>query len=182
MNPASEDQHEDLPVELVGYSDRACAIVAGAILETLLERLLRKSMVPNTTEVLFAKYGPLNSFAAKIDLARALGLITRVEVDDLHRIRRIRNEFAHSLEPMSFTTSPVRDHVAQLRFRRSTITKLATTMRTDFHACVAMLTGWLRGRIERAVTPAVPPEFAESLLTHRHGDAEGGGETAEAKE
>lgn len=40
----------------------------------------------------------LNNFNSRIELCAALGLITSRERDDLHLFRRVRNEFAHSLE------------------------------------------------------------------------------------
>jgi hypothetical protein len=55
-------------------SDRACAVLAGALLDSLLEHLLRKAMVPDSSQDLFRAQGPLGSFAAKIDLALAVGL------------------------------------------------------------------------------------------------------------
>ncbi len=89
-----------LPLELAAAGDRGCAIVSAALLESLLEHLLRRSMLSQCSEPLFATYGPLTSFAAKIDLAAALALLTPAEAADLHLIRKIRNEFAHEISQL----------------------------------------------------------------------------------
>ncbi|MGH7860101.1 MAG: hypothetical protein ACREQY_22470 [Candidatus Binatia bacterium] len=90
-----------LPIFRVYHAetDRGAAIVAASLLDDLLEQLLRRSMLPCASDDFFRGYGPLSSFSAKIDLARFLGLIGRGEYSELHRIRKIRNVFAHSLDP-----------------------------------------------------------------------------------
>jgi hypothetical protein len=59
-------------------TDRYAAIIAGSIFEDALESVMQDCFVPlsNTKyKVLFESYGPLSTFAVKIDLAYALGLI-----------------------------------------------------------------------------------------------------------
>jgi DNA-binding MltR family transcriptional regulator len=51
---------------------------------------------------LFVGLGPLRSFWAKTQLARALGFIDHWMYDDLERIRNLRNLFAHSYENADF--------------------------------------------------------------------------------
>ena len=58
-------------------TDRGCAILAGVLLDSLLEKLLRKVMLQSTPNELFEGYGPLSSFSAKIDLVHYLGLISK---------------------------------------------------------------------------------------------------------
>jgi hypothetical protein len=46
--------------------------------------------------------GPLSSFSAKIDLGVLLGLYPEEVRRDLHRLRDVRNQFAHEQEPRNF--------------------------------------------------------------------------------
>jgi len=50
---------------------------------------------------------PLVSFSARITTCYALGLIRKIEHDDLHQIRRIRNDFAHNIYTSFETQSEV---------------------------------------------------------------------------
>ena len=52
---------------------------------------------------LFATRGPLHSYGAKAQLARALNFIFEWEYADLDRIRELRNHFAHTYDVVSFT-------------------------------------------------------------------------------
>jgi hypothetical protein len=83
----------------------ADALYVAQNLESILAELIARYM-PNLSktlkERLFAGYGPLASFYAKIDIAYALGLISNALRRDLHAIRQIRNHFAHALDPVDF--------------------------------------------------------------------------------
>ena len=63
---------------------------------------------------IFKDYGPLSTFKAKVDIAFALGLYDRKIRKDLHTVRRIRNKFAHSSEPMGFDHNQVADECRKL--------------------------------------------------------------------
>lgn len=90
-------------------SDRACAVLAGATLDTLLENLLSKLMITNSSnQELFEGTGCLSTFSSKIDLSYALGLISSEEKQSLHLIRKIRNDFAHAIDSeLSFDTPAI---------------------------------------------------------------------------
>jgi hypothetical protein len=60
--------------------------------------------------------GPLATFSAKIDLGLLLGLYTPQIHKQFHRIRKIRNEFAHNMKPITFRSQKVRDLCANLKF------------------------------------------------------------------
>jgi hypothetical protein len=82
-----------------------------AILEYDLERCLVQKFRPLNRaqhKRLFEAYGPLSSFAAKIDLAFALEITTEAAYIELHKMRKIRNEFAHTKEMLSLDTEPVK--------------------------------------------------------------------------
>jgi DNA-binding MltR family transcriptional regulator len=167
--------------QLRAETDRGYAILAGTLLDGLLEMLLRKRMLPSVPNEIFSGYGPLSSFSAKIDLSFHLGFISKGEYAELHRIRRIRNEFAHSLNaPLSFATSPICDHVAELRLSASSWRKKECSKRTDFEISVLVLIGFLYATIEHATQPNPPDDPVESLLQRSYeGAAESIGEASD---
>ena len=97
---ADSDQVVKLLHTLEKMSHPGIAMALGARLEFVLTAILHSEM-PNISgridELLFEGYGPLSSFAAKIDVAFALGFISEEERRYLHAIKKIRNTFAHSV-------------------------------------------------------------------------------------
>jgi len=146
-------------------SSRAHAIVGAALLDHLLEQVLRHHMIGKPEESLFGAYGPLSSFSAKIDIAKSLGILTAGESADLHRVRKIRNAFAHSLDDLSFRDRSIQNHVHQLQVRAGTILGKKGAPRLDFELCVLVLSGFLLGRIEEAIVRPNPREFVGHLAT-----------------
>ncbi|WP_181182003.1 MULTISPECIES: MltR family transcriptional regulator [unclassified Mesorhizobium] len=63
---------------------------------------------------LFKGSAPLATFSAKIDLAKAMGIIEAELWVQLHRLRRLRNKFAHASKVLSFEDQIVIDHVNNL--------------------------------------------------------------------
>jgi DNA-binding MltR family transcriptional regulator len=57
---------------------------------------------------LFDGYGPLSSFSAKIDLSYALQIVPKDKYVDLVTIRKIRNQFAHSMSLVNFESPEIR--------------------------------------------------------------------------
>lgn len=98
--------------------DRATAINGGCLINLYLDILFTVVMVndpPIVKDVLDGGgHGPLSSFAAKTKVAYALSLIDEETMEDLDRIRKIRNEFAHSVKTVSFKDSPVREYCKEL--------------------------------------------------------------------
>lgn len=168
---SSDEKLMPYVAELAGQSDRACGIVAAAMLETLLEQILRKHFVPAKGDDLFVTYGPLSTFSAKVNICAALGLISDSEHRDLHLVRRIRNDFAHDLHKWSFDKDPVRSHVNQLSVSRSKLIGKPTSCRKDFESAVMVLVGFMLSHLEKTMPLKEPrdhvPHLAESL---RKGD------------
>jgi DNA-binding MltR family transcriptional regulator len=106
--------------ELIGESDRGCALVSAAYLDSSLEQALRAKLwndqhcVKKAVEPLFDQMGPLSSFSAKIKLVYAMQLITAEQFKILEIVRRIRNQFAHSFDEASFTSPDILQLVANL--------------------------------------------------------------------
>jgi hypothetical protein len=92
-------------------SHRATALVAGAFVEEHLTLLVRESVQRDSKleDQMFRPGGPLSDMGVKINLGYFLGLYTKTAWKELDTIRRIRNEFAHTVETSSFNQSPVKE-------------------------------------------------------------------------
>jgi DNA-binding MltR family transcriptional regulator len=90
--------------------DRECALMAAAYIDSLLEKLLEAYLIEDKALVptLFGVYGPLGTFASRTDLAYGVGLIDAQTRKQITYIRKIRVEFAHTYEPITFEYPPIR--------------------------------------------------------------------------
>jgi len=102
---------QEISKEIAKQSDRGAAIIAAALLEPELERAIlrmfpaRGAAAPRIPENL----GPL------IDLAYAAGVFGPVTYEDLKLIQKIRNAFAHHVEPRYLDNLPIAPLCAQLK-------------------------------------------------------------------
>lgn len=90
---------EDLFLNLHHKEDREAAIVGASLVESALQESLTKafdSQAPGLERRLFEHRGPLTGFNSKILVAEAFAVISDRLADDMHRIRNIRNCFAHA--------------------------------------------------------------------------------------
>lgn len=124
MDNASEalKRSFELVKEIESQTDRGAAIVGAAWLEEELSAAIQAFLHydPKSSPRLFGRAGALSTFSAKIDLARVLGMCTTAIASDLHIIREVRNEFAHSVlskdnNSISFETPNVRDRCFALK-------------------------------------------------------------------
>jgi Mannitol repressor len=91
-------------------TDRSAVLLSTSFLDNKLEEGIRVFLVDDDiVNKLFEGYAPLSTFSAKIDLAFAIGLISKETRQDLHTIRRIRNHFAHRWEDLQFDKQPISD-------------------------------------------------------------------------
>jgi DNA-binding MltR family transcriptional regulator len=101
-------------------SDRGLALVAAEFFDAALERLLLSRFAaglkqrPGMIKPLFEGFGPLSTFSAKISACFAMELLDAWKAADLDLVRRIRNEFAHSLEPRAFSDPKIGKMVGRL--------------------------------------------------------------------
>lgn len=114
--PLSDDIDEFLK-EFQRESDRAAAILGAAYLDIRLELLIQSKFVtgPRFVTELLSGQGGLATFSSRISVAFATGLISLYAAEDLHRVRKIRNKFAHGSAGLSFATHEVIQQVDQLR-------------------------------------------------------------------
>ena len=105
--------------ELEQQTDRGAAIIGAAFVESLLRQSLESrlrlqtSLERRTAKGLFGTMGPLSSFSAKIDLGVLLGLYPEGVRGDLHRLRDVRNQFAHEHEPRNFAYPKISEICAE---------------------------------------------------------------------
>jgi DNA-binding MltR family transcriptional regulator len=105
--------------EMEKESDRATAILLGAELEDILLQVLTKYFLPaqpKKSTRLLEPDAPIGSFAARIELVYRLGLIIPVAHNELHLIRKIRNEFAHKKAGLTFKSESVSQLISKLVF------------------------------------------------------------------
>ena len=102
-------------------SPKAAVIVLTAELDLALRDILEEYFLPQNS--ISRKYGaslfgpdePAGTFSARIELAFRLGLIPEWCQEELHIIRRIRNEISHGVVELSFKDSPIREFISQLK-------------------------------------------------------------------
>ncbi len=115
------EHKEAFTKELMGESDRAAALVAAAEVESYLVHLLMFEFTRLSEEerelLFFGRNGTLSEFADRISVAYGLGVIHPDERDDLDRIRRIRNAFAHSAIPLTFENELIATECSRLFYR-----------------------------------------------------------------
>jgi len=103
--------------EFDNASDRAVAILGAAYVEeAVLDALLTELGIedPNNIDELLGNGAPLSTFSNKIMMASVLGLTGPRTRGDLDRIRKIRNECAHSVNPISFADQKIMSWAAAL--------------------------------------------------------------------
>ncbi len=95
---------------------------------------------------------PLGTFSARTKAAYALGLISVQQHDNLDRLRKMRNEFAHSWEPLSISDQRISAHIAAMHYS-PLVTEFPPTPVEKLRAVSAALLTEIRsltGRIEDA--------------------------------
>lgn len=146
MSDAENPLHS-LLITLGESSHAAYALVSASWLEDDLVARIAQRMPGISNRLrdrLFdSKYAPLSSFAAKIDLAFALGLISQAMCRDLHVVREIRNAFAHARERKHFRSAGMKKLLVKLShydaakdpyaFFGDTISELSSSLKTEIN-------------------------------------------------
>lgn len=86
------------------------ALTLAAGLDTWLEHTIQARMRPLSSTVerrMFGGYGPLSTFAARIDVAFAIEILSEETYTDLTIIKDIRNKLAHATQFMDFGNPPI---------------------------------------------------------------------------
>lgn len=159
--------HDFFMNEFADESDRACVILAVAVLDESLKILLKTNLAPfsgSEDPLLDGSYAPLSSFKAKVDFAHRLGLLSTQFVRDLHIIRRIRNAFAHNLHGCSFGDYSVKNRLTELTRSSGINEKFPKTRKRfpsgpkgDFQITIS----WMLWRLESLIKEVKPFKIAE---------------------
>lgn len=98
---------QEITEQLKQKNDRGVAITCASMLEDRLRWLIETKFIDDLSErrkeKLFKGQGALSTFAAKTEIAFALGLIKPEVRDQLVIIAQIRNRFAHGFKSVRFT-------------------------------------------------------------------------------
>ena len=104
FQPEDRDAHI---AEMLTGGDRPSALVGCAILDANLKLAIGARLVMWSAEaersLFYDNDAPMSSFSAKIKFGRALGIYGPKVHSWLDVIRRIRNTFAHSVRPLTFS-------------------------------------------------------------------------------
>jgi hypothetical protein len=106
----SPEHIADFFLEVAGIANhRGAAILLATHLEAVLQLAIvaRLRIRPNNLADVFGYDRPMGTFATKIRIANAIGLISDATRSNLDIIRQIRNAFAHAMIPISFETQQV---------------------------------------------------------------------------
>jgi mannitol operon repressor len=125
-------------------TDRAAAVLAAANLDNALLHVLSASIVggKQATARLLGRDRPLGSFGSRILACYCFGLISRDEFEELERVRKIRNDFAHEQHGFSFDAPPTSTHASSMIFHKLFASGLqldAKTPRKIFNSSVVLL-------------------------------------------
>ena len=99
-------------------TDRGSALMAAAFLDEFLKGLLQSFLIDDkkSFDDLISGNGALSTFSSRIELCYLLGLIPTKVRRDLHLIRKIRNEFAHSMDIIDFNHPPIASRCNELSY------------------------------------------------------------------
>jgi|GEM_PF-1848167 len=136
---------------LQAESDRGCALVSAAYLDESLKQLLLKSFVKDklSQKILDKELQP---FSFRIEMAFLLGKINRIAYRDLHLIRKIRNQFGHSEELITFESPQIRDRCSELQYANKAPNQ---TPRLLFISATCTLLGAIDAVAVQAPTPLI---------------------------
>lgn len=98
--------------------------------------------------------GALSTFAARVRMAMALGLVSRASFDDLSVIRDIRNAFAHEPPGLTFRDLRISRACRQLRVPKQR-PKFAAVTSSDPRTLFEMSVTTLANRISRTTELAL---------------------------
>ena len=169
-DPISNVEWTDILAELDQPSERTMVIVASALLERVLAQSIILRLRPASSgqyDKLFGDRGPLGTFSNKIDLGFSLGLFGDKSKTDFHRIRKIRNEFAHHFSrtfahpEIIAPCSLLRDYDGKAK-EDAKILEIAgdafkpTVLRWRFKSAVGFLAHGLLSENKRSLHPPAP--------------------------
>jgi DNA-binding MltR family transcriptional regulator len=110
VNTASQSKrpkrlgYDRLLDEIESGSSRTAVILAAAWIDDLLRAAIVFnfiSMSRSDEEYIFTGNGPLATLSSRIRIARAMGIISQKLRSDLDKLRKLRNDYAHSVRDLN---------------------------------------------------------------------------------
>ncbi|MCR9941997.1 MltR family transcriptional regulator [Vibrio owensii] len=104
----------------IDESDRGCMIVAAANIEEFLDRML-KAIIESSpiskkkSRAMFDTTGPFGNFSAKYLMLATFGYLSKETFDDLEKLRKLRNMFAHTAKAVKFEDPEVYQVLVSMR-------------------------------------------------------------------
>lgn len=134
--------------------DRSLVIVMSSVIDDALSQVIINHLVESkkTTDIMFSGMGPLSTFSAKINLGFLLALYNKDFADMLHALRKIRNEFAHNMNPLTLESEEVKQGAAALALvlnRFALPPKVRTSRELFVAGCEFMLGGLAAMSLDR---------------------------------
>jgi hypothetical protein len=167
--PPDNAMHAHLAgLEKLDYGDYPLAMMGASFVEKALEVAILSRLAPMNSEhrarlFEYAHGGPLCDLSSRIVLGRAMGLFGPHTFDDLHRIREVRNAFAHALWYITFATKEVADMCDEFHVTKRIVGAAGvagSTSRVKFAHAVRFIAGALKTRIQAigvAYHSPIPP-------------------------
>ena len=130
-------------------SDRGAALVAASMLDDRLQDILGAFFIESSAakDLITGFNAPLGTFSSRASAAAALGLIQENEFKEITLIRKIRNEFGHGWEPLTFESEKVSAHARKLPWLGPAEYEAKSDNRARFNAAVAILLTDLMWRV-----------------------------------
>ena len=162
------DEVMEFRAGLRGETDRGCALMAAAFLDDQLGRLLRSVLVDDAKAVdeLVGPSGALGAFSSRIEACYALGLLPPLARRDLHLIRKVRNEFAHTLSPRTFEEPSIASRCSELHYAFVVVTDRVRGRFTNaaLGVCAVIHSKLTRAEHPEAAYDANPSEAAKQAM------------------
>ncbi len=100
--------------------ERGLVLSLAAFAEDALGHLLKSFLIPSeaTSQLLEGFNAPLGTFSSRTKAAFAMGLVTTEQYQDLERLRKIRNEFAHAWRSVDLSKQNLASLVDAMNYSR----------------------------------------------------------------
>lgn len=106
-------------------SDRGAVLVSAALIDEGLRRLIAARLLENSSQsdpLFDGGNAPISTFSSRIEMAYRLGLIQCSAKSVLNKLRRLRNDFAHSHKIVSLEDPSVKDRIEAMLAEQREIT------------------------------------------------------------
>jgi len=155
----------DFRTTLTKESDRGCVLMAASYIDVKLEEYLKNSLVDNkkARDSVFDNTGPLGTFSGKINMAFLLGIIPKNIFDDLHILRKIRNDFAHNPSPLTFDEPSISSRCFALNLHNLTNNE---SPRSIFLKNMTSILTFFNMKEDEVKRPEVYPDFDIDNITN----------------